>query len=202
MAAVYDVFVVKKNDATETSVQDMIKQHSERADDVIFIRQCVKHGRGNTFIVCLNKTFGYKLVNDENLDFAISKYSVNKETLEYGQTWGFHIKCNKELETYIEDTFKMFEDKGFIHKGTYQIKKPTSAEGVRKDYVIITFKKKNDRYPKQFIRKLKGLMDYKTVKEQNIKINWIRYNMDLRNKANGNDGKSGMVDKNENAKTE
>ena len=55
---------------------------------------------------------------------------------------------------------------------------------MRKDYVIITFKKKNDRYPKQFIRKLKGLMDYKLVNGKNMKINWIRYNMDMRNKDN------------------
>ena len=170
----YDVFVVKMADGTEDSVTETLRHHG-KDNDVLFVRQCVKNTKSDTFIVCINRDLANRLIEEKNDKFTVLRYSVNRETLEYGQTWGFHIRCNSQIEHEIEDTFKRFEDAGFIRKGTYQLKKPTTEDGSRKEYVIITFKKNNDRYPKQFIRKLKGLIDYKKMAGQNIKVNWIKY---------------------------
>jgi len=170
----YDVFAVTQENSTESEIEEKLNHHSETENAVLFVRKCVKDSKSDTYIVCINKEFGLKLIEDKTM--VISKYHVNRETLEWGQTWGFHIKCNQETETYIEQTFANFESNGFIHQGTYQLKKPKDQEGNRKNYVIITFQKKDDRYPKQFIRKLKGLIDYKSYNDEIIKINWIRYN--------------------------
>ena len=170
----YDVFVVKMADSTEETVTETLKHHGND-NDVLFVRQCIKDTKSDTFIVCINKELGTKLMEQKDEKLTVLRYSVNRETLEYGQTWGYHIRCNSEIEKELEETFKKFEDNGFIRKGTYQLKKPTSEDGSRKEYVIITFKKNNDRYPKQFIRKLKGLIDYKKMCGQNIKVNWIKY---------------------------
>ena len=178
MNALYDVFVVKQTDSTEDKLTETLRHHSNDTNDVLFVRQCVKNGKQDTFIVCMKKEMGAKMIEEtaEDKNLTVLRYSVNRETLQYGQTWGYHIKCDEKTEKELEETFQKFEDNGFIHKGTYQFKKPKTQEGNRKPYVIITFKKKNDRYPKQFIRKLKGLIDYKKINGQPIKVNWIKYN--------------------------
>ena len=181
MNALYDVFVVKKNETTEDQVAETLRHHGAEANDVLFVRQCIKSGKSDTYIVCMKKDLGTKLMSTseekpDSQDMTVIKYSVNRETLQYGQTWGYYIKCDVDTENSIEELFKNFELHGFIHQGTYQLKKPKNQDGSRKPYIIITFKKKNDRYPKQFIRKLKGLIDYKTFNGKSIKVNWIKYN--------------------------
>ena len=181
MNALYDVFVVKQNETTEDQVAETLRHHGTEANDVLFVRQCIKSGKSDTYIVCMKKDLGTKLMSRSEEEtktdtITVIKYSVNRETLEYGQTWGYYIKCDVDTENSIEEMFKSFETHGFIHQGTYQLKKPKNQDGSRKPYIIITFKKKNDRYPKQFIRKLKGLIDYKSFNGKPIKVNWIKYN--------------------------
>lgn len=181
MNALYDVFAVKQNDTTEDQLAETLRHHGKEENDVLFVRQCIKSGKSDTYIVCMKKELGTKLLsNPENPSrtdgLTVIKYSVNRETLQYGQTWGYYIKCDMSTEKMVEEMFTKFESCGFIHQGTYQLKKPKNQDGSRKPYIIITFKKKNDRYPKQFIRKLKGLIDYKIFNGKQIKVNWIKYN--------------------------
>jgi len=93
-------------------------------------------------------------------------------------TYGFFIKCDEEEEKKITSIFQKFENCGFLRKGSYHIKSPNSyPNGDRRGYIIISFEKQGDRYPKQFIRKLKALLNNATLVGRRIHVNWASHSV-------------------------
>ena len=71
-------------------------------------------------------------------------------------TYGFFIRCSHEEEALIRGLFERFESSGFLNNGSYTINSPTPyPSGDRRGYIIVSFQKNGDRYPRQYIRKLR-----------------------------------------------
>ena len=93
-------------------------------------------------------------------------------------TYGFFIKCSESEEEKIFSTFEKFENCGFVRPESYHIQKPKPyPDGNPRGYLIISFSKQGDRYPKQFIRKLKALLNNSSMNGRRIHVNWASHSV-------------------------
>jgi len=181
----YSVYVVFTKDVMdEEKVVDKLLSHMTQENDVLFCRSCLSQDKQpvNRYICCLRKSFYDHLQKECNFkrgeDFNITKYRTNNEQLSNGMTYGFFIKCDEEEETKLTSIFQKFENSGFLRTGSYHIKKPNPyPNGERRGYIIISFEKQGDRYPKQFIRKLKALLNNSTMTQRRIHVNWASFSV-------------------------
>lgn len=175
--AIYVIFTRDKVD--ESHVVDKLISLSKNNNDLIYCRNCSdKEGNSlNRFICCIKKTFYEHLLEKCDFkrdgEFNITKYRVNNHPLNNGTTYGFYIKCDDADEMKIREIFDKFEHNNFIRKGSYQINKPGNyPDGRSRGYIIISFSKQDDKYPKQYIRKLKALLNNSKINDKRIYINW------------------------------
>jgi hypothetical protein len=177
---VYAVYIIfTKNIISETEMVDKLLMHVQENSDLLYCRSCFdrENNQLNRFICCLNKKFYNHLVENcdfkRDSDFNITKYKVNNNPLSVGTTYGFFIKCNDDEKNKIIDIFNKFESYGFIRSGTYKINEPNPyPNGISRGYIIVSFSKQNDKYPRQYIRKLKDLLNSSNIGGSNINIKW------------------------------
>lgn len=181
----YAVYVIFTKDIYSVDkVVDKLLSHMQKENDLLYCRGCIAQDKTptNRFICCIRKSFYDYLQKECNFqrdqDFNIAKYRVNSEPLSNGMTYGFFIKCNEEEEQQIRETFDKFETFGFIRSGSYNIKSPNPyPNGERRGYIIISFQKQDERYPKQYIRKLKALLNNSLVSGRRIHVNWASHSV-------------------------
>jgi len=188
----YSVYVIfTKNNLKESEVVDKLLTHSTKEGDLLFCRSCLnKEGEQvNRFICCLRKSFFDHLLQNCNFsresDFNVTKYRVNNDPLTNGMTYGFYIKCSSEEEEKIRNIFEKFQNAGFIRDDTYNILNPSPyPSGDRRGYIIVTFAKKDEKYPKQYIRKLRALLNNCEINGRRIHFNWVSHSVarDVTNK--------------------
>lgn len=180
--AVYVIFT--KEFLSEDKVVDKLLSHMQKENDVLFCRGCISADKTpvNRYICCLRKSFFDHLQKQCNFkrdeDFNITRYRTNNDPLSNGMTYGFFIKCSEEEEQTIKSIFQKFEDSGFLRKGTYEIRSPKPyPNGDRRGYVIVSFEKQDERYPKQYIRKLKALLNNSSIEGRRIHVNWASHSV-------------------------
>lgn len=181
----YGVYVVFTSETLdEDKVVDKLLSHMTQENDILFCRSCLSQDKTpvNRYICCLRKSFYDHLQENCNFkrgeEFNITKYRTNNEPLSNGMTYGFFIKCNQDEEAKIVSTFEKFQSSGFIREGSYHIQIPKPyPDGNRRGYVIISFSKQGDRYPKQFIRKLKALLNNSSMNGRRIHVNWASHSV-------------------------
>lgn len=177
----YSVYVVFSREVVpESSVVDVLLSNSQDQTDVLYCRSCYSgdNEQTNRYICCIRKRLYDHLLENcnfkRNEEFNITRYRVNNEPLTNGMTYGFFIRCSPEEEQLIRDVFQRFETNGFINSGSYTINTPTPyPNGNSRGYIIISFQKNGDRYPKQYIRKLKALLNNSVFNGRRIHVNWV-----------------------------
>jgi len=177
----YAVYVVFTRDTvTESEVINRLISHAENENDILYCRNCYSNNNqpSNRYITCIRKSLYDHLTENCNFkrdeEFNITKYRVNNEPLTNGMTYGFFIRCSEEEESTIKEIFIRFEENNFLKQGSYSINSPTPyPDGGRRGYVIVSFEKNGDRYPRQYIRKLKALINNSIINGRKIHVNWV-----------------------------
>ena len=177
----YAVYVIFTRDTlTESDVIETLLSHASTKDDVLYCRNCYGNNDqpSNRYIACIRKSLFDHLIENCNFkrdeEFNITKYRVNNEPLTNGMTYGFFIRCSEDEEQIIREIFARFEESGFLKSGSYSINAPTPyPDGARRGYVIVSFQKNGDRYPRQYIRKLKALINNSMLNGRKIHVNWV-----------------------------
>jgi len=177
----YAVYVIFTRDSvTESDVINRLMSHSSDSDDILYCRNCYSNDNqpSNRYITCIKKSLFDHLVENCNFkrdeEFNITKYRVHNEPLTNGMTYGFFIRCSDEEEESLRNIFSRFEECGFLKAGTYSINSPTPyPDGGRRGYIIVSFQKNGDRYPRQYIRKLKALINNSILNGRKIHVNWV-----------------------------
>lgn len=177
----YAVYVIFTRDTlTESDVVSTLQSYANSENDVLYCRNCYGNDDqpSNRYIACIRKSLFDHLVENCNFkrdeEFNITKYRVNNEPLTNGMTYGFYIRCSEKEEGIIRDIFSRFEDAEFLKQGSYSINSPTPyPDGSRRGYIIVSFEKNGDRYPRQYIRKLKALINNSMLNGHKIHVNWV-----------------------------
>lgn len=176
--AVYVIFT--RDNLTESDVITKMLSHATHESDIIYCRNCYTSNNqpSNRYIACVRKSLYDHLTQNCNFkrdeEFNITKYRVNNEPLTNGMTYGFFIRCSDQEEVTIREIFSRFEESGFLKEGSYSINSPTPyPDGSRRGYVIVSFEKNGDRYPRQYIRKLKALINNSILNGRKIHVNWV-----------------------------
>ena len=177
----YAVYVVFTRDTiTESDVINTLLSHATGENDILYCRNCYGNNNepSNRYIACIRKSLYDHLTENCNFkrdeEFNITKYRVNNDPLTNGMTYGFFIRCSEEEESLIRQIFTRFEENDFLKEGSYSINTPTPyPDGARRGYVIVSFQKNGDRYPRQYIRKLKALINNSMINGRKIHVNWV-----------------------------
>lgn len=177
----YAVYVIFTRDIiAENDVVEKLMSHTPEQSDVLYCRNCytTNNQQSNRYICCIRKRLYDHLLENCNFkrdeEFNITKYRVNNEPLTNGMTYGFFIRCSNEEEILIGQILERFEISGFLNKNSYTINSPRPyPNGERRGYIIVSFEKNGDRYPRQYIRKLKALINNSIVNGRKIHVNWV-----------------------------
>ena len=176
----FGVYVIFTRDIiSEDKMVDTLLTHMTSENDLLYCRACTDKENNvlNRFICCIKKDFYQHLVDKCNFkrdeEFNITKYRVNNHPLTNGTTYGFYVKCSEQEREKIMEIFDKFERNNFIRKGSYKINTPNPyPNGDSRGYIIVSFTKIEDKYPRQYIRKLKALLNNSLIGERRIHINW------------------------------
>ena len=177
----YSVYVVFSREIVEEStVVEKLLSNASDPTDVLYCRSCFGNNneQTNRYICCIRKSLYDHLVEKCNFkrdeEYNITRYRVNNEPLTNGMTYGFFIRCSPEEEQLIRGVFEKFRANGYIKEGSYNINTPTPyPNGTPRGYIIVSFQKNGDRYPKQYIRKLKALLNNSVFSGRRIHVNWV-----------------------------
>ncbi len=178
----YAVYVVFTREVLDDSVViDKLITSSLNENDVLYCRGCFNSNnqKTNRYVCCISKSLYEHLVTNCNFrrdeEFNISKYRVGNESLSNGMTYGFFIRISsQEEEQHIHTMFERFEKCSFINQGSYSINHPTPyPDGSPRGYIIISFEKNEGRYPRQYIKKLKALINNSVINGNKIHVNWV-----------------------------
>ena len=154
---------------------------SQEENDILFIRRCKENtekDKDQGYVACVKKYINDNYSQNEDYKntsgIVIKRFRPNNVPLGNNMTWGFFIKTDKVSPQYIIDIFNRFEDCGFLMKESYQIVFPRPyPDGNHRNYLIVTFRKNNDSYPRTFIRKLMVLLNNSYYGEHLLKVSWL-----------------------------
>lgn len=100
-----------------------------------------------------------------------------------GHTWALYITTNKEIEYQkfskaVIDLFAKFEKFKLLLPDSYQLIFPKPLpNGQMRKYVIVEFKKYNDRFPTFFILKLQALIRNSVFEDVPMIVKWAATNV-------------------------
>ena len=177
----YGIYVIFTRDTIpESTLVDKLLNTANDQSDVLYCRGCYNGDETQTtrYIACLRKSLYSHLIENCNFkrgeDYNITKYRVNNDPLTNGMTYGFFIRCQENEEQHIRHIFQRFEEHGYLKENSYRINTPTPyPNGNPRGYIIVSFEKNGDRYPRQYIRKLKALLNNSIFEGRRIHVNWV-----------------------------
>ena len=160
-----------------------LNARSPGVDSIIYYRPCHNdkeqgHGHNQKYILCLKKEFNDAIEQDEHFTtqtgISVKRLSVDKNPPANNLTYGFFIKTDRINPQEVINIFLNLEQNNFIISGSYEILYPKPyPDGTDRNYLVVTFKKVNNNYPKNFIKKLKTLLNNTKIGDSFLKIKWV-----------------------------
>jgi len=140
------------------------------------------------FIVAMPKQIADSWTKEDMQDAKInfSIYDPKKKQNRHrhqGHTWALYITTHREIEYQkfnkaIIDLFERLENFKLLLPDSYQIIFPKPLpDGQMRKYVIVEFKKYNDRFPTFFILKLQALLRNSIFEDVPMIVKWAATNV-------------------------
>lgn len=132
--------------------------------------------KGNKYTACIPKKLNDYFSTDEGkghlktAELNIVRYSVRRNG-KHQKVYGLYIPGPSEI---IQTIFKNLEN-GFVRPESYKIIRPPSDEnGNIRDYNVITFEKnQKGAIPRQFVEKLKVLLEDTIIGDKTLRVKWL-----------------------------
>ena len=148
---------------------------------VLHLRKCKHRDIEDTkrWHVCMAKTLIVPArENAEVHELVFYIYRPSKKPLGKGKTYGYYIPYQStEVRDQIVALFTRMDGK-FIRAGSYQVHFPSPrSDGTERQYLIVSFQKNNDIYPKSFIRTLRAMLDDTVVGNRSLEVKWCSHSV-------------------------
>lgn len=149
-------------------------------DKIVLLRKCLSKEVEDTkrWHLCLKKEYieQVRKYGEESGKFKIVSYRPNNKPIGRGKTYAFYIPytsedSKREILNYIK-----ILDGTFIRTGSYKIHHPLPREdGSDRGYMLMSFEKNGQFYPRPFIRTLRALLNDLPSWEELINVKWCSH---------------------------
>jgi hypothetical protein len=158
-------------------------------DKIVLLRKCLSKEVEDTkrWHLCLKKEYieQVRKYGEESDKFKIVSYRPNNKPIGPGKTYAFYIPytsedSKREILSYIK-----ILDGTFIRPGSYKIHHPLPREdGSDRGYMLMSFEKNGEFYPRPFIRTLRALLNDLPGWKELINVKWCSHRV-LRDVTSG-----------------
>ena len=182
----YVIFSEKTQNESEmlklllTCVSRYNEDSLQTQDDIIILRKCVDKDSVDTkrWHMCMKK----ELIDDlrtkgkEN-GLDVRSYRPNTKPIGNGKTYAFYIPYKTEDEKSLAVSTLASLDGKFIRNGTCHVHEPSLREdGSDRGYILVSFTKNGDFFPRPFIRTLRALLnDLPLPDGRNLSVKWCSH---------------------------
>ena len=133
------------------------------SDKIVLLRKCLDKEVEDTkrWHLCLKKEYIEQVrSHGEQHGLKVYTYRANNKPLGNGKTYAFYIPYSSERsKNEILDSINIL-DGTFIRPGSYKIHHPLPREdGTDRGYMLMSFEKNGDFYPRPFIRTLRAMLN-------------------------------------------
>lgn len=183
----YGVYVIFTKESMEKeALRDTLYTMAsgvEESPELMCLRKCQDRDVADTkrWHVCMKKSI-YEGIREhaEQQGIKMYAYRSTQKFLGNGKTYAYFIKYSDEAEREaIRSVFSTLEGK-FLRPGTYQIHEPAAYnDGTPRNYLIVSFERKNGYFPRPFIRTLKALINDYVPNETGraIDVRWCSHSV-------------------------
>ena len=156
--------------------------------DILILRKCLDKDVEDTrrWHVCMRK----ELVNvarekGKELGFTFYVYKANQKPIGNGKTYAFYIPyTNEDQRQAILNVFGVLRGK-YIREGSYTIHHPAPrSDGTDRGYILVSFEKNGEFYPRPFIRTLRALINDMDIGGARTDVKWCSHSV-LRDVTSG-----------------
>jgi hypothetical protein len=149
------------------------------ATDILMLRKCLDKDVEDTkrWHVCMRKELLEKLrENGKECGLTVYVYRASQKSIGNGKTYAFYIPYDtEEKKTSIKQLFASLEGK-FIRPGSYAFHDPLPrSNGEERGYMLVSFEKNGDYYPRPFIRTLRALINDAPVCGERLDVKWCSH---------------------------
>ena len=179
----YGVYVIfSERPMLNHMMQDYIVQctNTENPEtDILMLRKCLEKDVDDTkrWHVCMRKDLLQKLrENGEEHGLKVYVYKPNQKPIGRNKTYAYYIPYDtEEKKESVKQLFKSLEGK-YIRPDSYSFHEPLPREnGEERGYILVSFKKNGDYFPRPFIRTLRALINDSSVCGDRLDVKWCSH---------------------------
>lgn len=177
----YGVYVIfSENEHDIHSMREAIIEctNTENPEtDILMLRKCLDRETQDTrrWHLCMRKELLQNLRgNGKEWGLTAYAYRANQHHIGDGNTYAFFIPCETDAKRdFVKSLFAQLEGK-FLRPGSYHIHEPHPREnGDQRRYILVSFEKNGDYYPRPFIRTLRALLnDMPLSEDDKLNVKW------------------------------
>jgi len=147
--------------------------------DILLLRKCLDKDSEDTkrWHVCMRKELLEDLrTNSKESGLTVYVYRSSQKSIGNGKTYAFYITyANEQEKNNIKKLFSSLEGK-FIRTGSYHFHQPCPREkGEDRGYILVSFEKNGDYYPRPFIRTLRALINDSVIEGTTLNVKWCSH---------------------------
>ena len=147
--------------------------------DILMLRKCIDKEVEDTkrWHVCMRKELLENIrENGKDLGLTLYVYRASHKTIGNGKTYAFYIPYDtEEKKTSIKELFASLEGR-FIRPGSYAFHDPRPrSNGEDRGYMLVSFQKNGEYYPRPFIRTLRALINDTHVCGDRLDVKWCSH---------------------------
>ena len=154
-------------------------------DKIVLLRKCLSKEVEDTkqWHLCLKKEYFDKVRRhgEEFGNYKIVRYRPDNKPIGPGKTYAFYIPyTSEESKNHILNYIKNL-DGTFLRPGSYTFHHPLPREdGSDRRYMLMSFEKNGEFYPRPFIRTLRALLNDTPIyrgQQELINIKWCSHSV-------------------------
>ena len=152
------------------------------SDKIVLLRKCLDKEVEDTkrWHLCLKKEYIDQVRSyGEQHGLKVYNYRPNNKPIGTGKTYAFYIPYKtEEMKQGILECIDIL-DGTFIRSGSYTIHHPLPREdGTDRGYMLMSFVKNGDFYPRPFIRTLRALLNDLPISESELMdVKWCSHSV-------------------------
>lgn len=149
--------------------------------DILILRKCLNVDVEDTkrWHVCMRKDIiDVAREKGKELGLTFYVYRANQKPIGNGKTYAFYIPyTSSDQKQNILDVFGVLRGK-FIREGSYTIHHPTPrSDGSDRGYMLVSFEKNGEFYPRPFIRTLRALINDMDIGGLRTDVKWCSHSV-------------------------